>query len=325
MTFNRRDLFRLLGIGGATGAAGTVGFLGGQQGAENRGQAEEHSSGSVYGGNFTPPSGLGPRALDDLLIPPPAPTGTASKDVKIIDFKVIEQSLEIADGTFIDTWTYEGHAPGPVIRVVEGQELEVRLHNTAAHPHNIHFHGRHNIASDGWQPVAPGKTSVQKFSATPFGLYPYHCHVPPISEHVARGMYGVMIVDPPEARPPAQEFVLTLGAWSGPEGPVFAWNGIAGFFARFPIKVTAGQPVRIYLSNLVMTEPMASFHLHGEMFNIIRGGMGMVPVETSDVIMLGPTERAIIEFTLPERGRYMFHPHHIGMAERGAMGWFAAV
>jgi nitrite reductase (NO-forming) len=324
MAFNRRDLFRLLGIGGATGAAGTIGFLNGQQGSENNDHAE-HSTGSAYGGNFTPPSGLGPKALDYLLIPPPPAIGKASAHAKIIDYRVIEQSLEIAEGTFVDAWTYEGHAPGPVIRVIEGQELEVRLHNTAAHPHNIHFHGRHNIASDGWQPIAPGKTSVQKFHAMPYGLHPYHCHVPPIAEHVSRGMYGVMIVDPPVARPPAQEFVLTLGAWPGPNGPIFTWNGIAGFFARFPIKVTAGHPVRIYLSNLVMNEPMASFHLHGEMFDIFRGGMNMIPDETSDVIMLGPTERAIIEFTLPERGRYMFHPHHIGMAERGALGWFAAV
>jgi FtsP/CotA-like multicopper oxidase with cupredoxin domain len=53
--------------------------------------------------------------------------------------------------------------------------------------------------------------------------------------------------------------------------------------------------------------------------------MGDGPALTTDVMMLGQMERAVIEFTLPERGRYMFHPNHHSMAARGAMGWFSAI
>ena len=323
MAFGRRELFRLLGIGGTAGAAATAGYLLGKGPPENPEQAEDHPSGSAYGGRFDPPASLGPKASDQWLVPPNP--NALSSEPRMVDFRVVEQSLEIADGTFVDAWTYEGGVPGPVIRAVEGQKLEVRLHNTAARPHNIHFHGRHNIRSDGWQPVAPGKSSIQEFVAEPFGLHPYHCHVPPIAEHIGRGMYGVMIVDPPGGRPPAQEFILTLGSWPGPNGPVYTWNGLAGYYARFPIRVRSNEKVRVYLTNMVMNEPLASFHLHGEVFDIFRSGMTTKPDDRSDIMTLGPAERAIIEFTLPERGRYMFHPHHIGMAERGAMGWFAAI
>jgi nitrite reductase (NO-forming) len=325
MAFKRRDLFRLLGLGGATGAAGALGFTAGKSSPDDSSDTPPDHTPNAYGGLFTPPAGLGPRALDHLLIPPSSQHDQLSDEVRIVDLNVVEQPQEIADGTLVDAWTYEGFAPGPVVRVAQGQAIEVSLQNLAPRPHNIHFHGRHDINSDGWQPVAPGKRSVQKFIAEPFGLHPYHCHVPPIAEHIARGMYGVFIVDPPGGRPPAQEFVLTLGSWPGSNGPIFTWNGIAGFFARFPIRVTTGEKVRVYLTNMVMDQPMASFHLHGEMFDVFRSGLGLAPDETSDILMLGPAERAIIEFTLPRRGRYMFHPHHIGMAERGAMGWFAAV
>jgi nitrite reductase (NO-forming) len=53
--------------------------------------------------------------------------------------------------------------------------------------------------------------------------------------------------------------------------------------------------------------------------------MGDEPAFRTDTITMGQAERAMVEFTLPEPGRYMFHPHQHYLAERGSMGWFAAV
>ncbi len=93
---------------------------------------------------------------------------------------------------------------------------------------------------------------------------------------------------------------------------------------KYPIKVRAGALVRVYLVNMVGDEPQLSFHLHAQTFDLYRSGTSLRPDEKTDVVTLAQAERAILEFRLPDRGRYMFHPHQARMAERGAMGWFAA-
>jgi FtsP/CotA-like multicopper oxidase with cupredoxin domain len=94
---------------------------------------------------------------------------------------------------------------------------------------------------------------------------------------------------------------------------------------KYPVRVKAGELVRVYLVNMVGDEPAVSFHLHAQVFDVFRSGTMLRPDERTDVVTLAQAERAILEFRLPERGRYMFHPHQARLAERGAMGWFAAV
>jgi FtsP/CotA-like multicopper oxidase with cupredoxin domain len=77
--------------------------------------------------------------------------------------------------------------------------------------------------------------------------------------------------------------------------------------------------------NFVEYDPVGSFHLHAQSFDVYRSGTSLTPQDHTDVITLGQTERAIVEFRLPRRGRYMFHPHQIWMAEKGAMGWITAI
>jgi nitrite reductase (NO-forming) len=184
------------------------------------------------------------------------------------------------------------------------------------------------VSQDGWQPIPAGGAETYRLRAGPVGLHPYHCHALPLSQHIARGLYGALIVDPPGGRAPAHEFVLVLCGFDldgDGRNELYAWNGVAGFFARFPIKVPAGERVRLYLVNMVSGDPVASFHLHAETFDVYRTGTRLEPDEHTDVVTLSQAERAVVEFQLPERGRYMFHPHQVHMAERGAMGWFAAV
>ena len=95
---------------------------------------------------------------------------------------------------------------------------------------------------------------------------------------------------------------------------------MAGYYERFPLKVPVGELVRIYLMNMVEPDPIASFHLHAQTFDLYRSGTSVSAHEHTDIVSLGPAERAILELRLPRRGRYMFHPHQSRMAERGAMG-----
>ncbi len=285
------------------------------------------TSAGPYGGMFAPPGSLGPDALDHITTPPPAPGGRGGRVIEV-EMTVTTRRIEVANGVVYEAWTYNDTAPGPTLRATEGDTLRIHFRNATAHDHNLHFHGRHSPLHDGWEPIRPGGETVYEIVAGPVGLHPYHCHTMPIDQHIAKGLYGALIVDPPGGRPPAHEVMLILGGWDldgAGSNDVYTWNGIAGYYEKFPIKLPAGDPVRAYVVNMVEYDPVASFHLHAETFDVYPSGMGEAPTFATDVITLGQTDRAMLEFTLSERGRYMFHPHQHSIAHRGAMGWFSAI
>jgi FtsP/CotA-like multicopper oxidase with cupredoxin domain len=229
---------------------------------------------------------------------------------------------------FVEAWTYNESVPAPIMRATEGDALRIHFVNRTGHPHSIHFHGSHRPEMDGWEPVPAGGETVYEIEAGPAGLHPFHCHTMPLAEHIARGLYGMMIVDPVGGRPEAQEVALLLSGFSNEEigrNGVVAWNGVAGFYHDHPIKVAREEPVRAYIVNMLEYEPLASFHLHSQTFDVYPAGMGEAPTFRDDTIALAQGQRAMIEFTLPTYGRYMFHPHQHWLAERGASGWFAAI
>ncbi len=342
---NRREALRRLGTGVTVLGAGLVGAVGGRRTAAGESYEGDSSPGEPgrvssalpvgaaagpYGDDYSPPPDLAADALDAVTFPPAAsrrPVGSRPRTIEV-EIGVVEVRRAISRTVVYDAWTYNGTAPGPILRATEGDLLRVRFTNRTNHDHNLHFHGRHSPLHDGWEPVPPGGETIYEITAGPAGVHPYHCHTMPIDRHIARGLYGTLIVDPPEGRPPASEVVLALSGWDvdgDGRNELYTWNGVAGFHRKYPIKVPAGEPVRAYVLNLVEFDPVASFHLHAEMFDVYPSGMGDAPALTADIISLGQMERAIIEFTLPERGRYLFHPHQHSMAARGAMGWFAAI
>jgi nitrite reductase (NO-forming) len=301
---------------GYAAAAPPVGLVSGSAGAQS----------GLYGHHAGPPTSLRQDELDACTYPP-AYDGRAGM-TREYDLSVTSRQVAVADGTVVDAWTYNGSVPGPTLRATEGDRLRIRMANLTSHAHNVHLHGRHDPAMDGWEPIPPGEEFTYELTAAPFGLHPYHCHIAPVAEHVGRGLYGAMIVDPPGGRPPAREVVLVLGGWDlngDGRNDLVCFNGVAGAYHRFPITVAVGELVRVYLVNLLEHDPIASFHLHAQTFDVYRSGTSLEPDTHTDVVALSQGERAIVEFRLPERGRYMFHPHQSRLANRGAMGWFAAV
>jgi nitrite reductase (NO-forming) len=323
--FSRRDfLFFALGLSGGTL---TARWLNGHPVALRRpataGGSPRAAQDSAYGAMTAPPDELDASALDDLTTPPPRKMGRHE-----VELWVGEQSVAVGRGRVMPAWTFNGRIPGPTIRATDGDEVRIRFRNLGARPHNLHFHGTHAIATDGWEPVPPGGEAERRFQAGPAGLHPYHCDMTPAPEHISHGLYGVLLVDPRGGRRPAREIVLTLGGFDTDgdgQSDLFGWNGVAGYYMKYPLKVHAGELVRVYLTNMLGDVPVISFHLHATVFDVYRSGTSLRPDERSDVVTLAPAERAILEFRLPERGRYMFHPHQARLAERGAMGWFTAV
>jgi FtsP/CotA-like multicopper oxidase with cupredoxin domain len=334
---SRRDLLKKAGLGGAVVLGGSViGRSGGRVGAtEEPGvyTAEGHMVvgddvlNDIYGHGVGPPPGTDASHLDSATFPPPA-DGRPPGAVRDIEIAVEERLLTVASGVDIDAWTYNGTVPAPTIRATEGDLLRIHFENRTGHAHNLHFHGSHRPEHDGWEPVPPGGSTIYEIEAGPAGVHPYHCHTAPLAEHIARGLYGMLIVDPPGGRPPAHEVTLIISGFSNDDigrNGVVAWNGMAGFYHHYPIKVPVGELVRVYVVNMLEYEPLGSFHLHAETFDVYPAGMGAEPAFRDDTIALTQGQRAMIEFTLPHYGRYMFHPHQHWLADRGAVGWFAAV
>lgn len=325
-----------LGLGGrqVAAAAGTDGGAGAAAAPpgtdaypDGRGIVGDAAVAANYGHGAAPPVGA-PATLLDAVTRPPARDGQPAGATREYELDVLETSLEVAQGVVMEAWTYGGRAPGPILRATEGDTLRVTVNNRTERPHNLHLHGRHSPQMDGWEPIPPGDSFTYEVTAEPFGVHPYHCHTMPLAMHISRGLYGAFIVDPPQPRPPAHEVVLVLSGWDTDgdgRNELAAFNGVAGWYQRHPITVPVGEPVRVYVLNMTEHEPVASFHLHAQTFDVFWHGTSTTPDLHADTIGLTMGDRAIVEFTLPERGRYMFHPHQHHLADAGAMGWFAAV
>lgn len=296
--------------------------------------------------------------LTDYYKPPKDPiTGE-----RVFELTAAPQTIRVASGVQFPAWallppprgpsTFPGPtAPGPTLRCSEGDRVRIKFHNGDRHPHTIHLHGIHPAAADGvFEILNAGQDYEYEFTAEPFGLFLYHCHVMPVKKHIAKGLYGAFIVDPvtdpitgqPATRPEAdREMVMVMNGFDvdfDDENEFYTVNGIANYYLDNPIRIGVGELVRIYLVNLTEFDPVNSFHLHGNMFRLYRTGTRFDPnatfssttgtlderikkwlyldrfAEVTDTIFLGQGERAILEF-IPR-------PLHKPTQPQGAPGRF---
>ncbi|MBW7459770.1 multicopper oxidase domain-containing protein, partial [Paenibacillus sepulcri] len=206
--------------------------------------------------------------------------------------------------------------------------VRVTFRNASAHPHSIHFHGIHPTNMDGLEPVALGETFIYEFEAKPAGMQVYHCHVQPFTRHIHKGLYGNFIIDPKVPRKPAKEFSMVMNAFDldlDGENEVYTVNGFAFAYMARPIKVKAGELIRIYISNMTEFDLINSFHLHASYFHYYATGADPEarPYFT-DTVMQCQGERGLVEIVFPAPGRYMFHAHQSEFTELGWMGFFEA-
>ena len=256
------------------------------------------------------------------------PSGRVLREWEIF---AVDKEIEIAPGVRYPAWTYNGRVPGPTLRCREGEALRVRFVNGSEHPHTMHFHGFHPPTMDGIPEVgdgviAPGQSTTYEFEADPFGLHLYHCHVSPLAEHIARGLYGALIIDPKEGRPEAEELVMVMNGFNtnfDAEGnQLYAVNTVAFHYVNEPIEVKRGELVRIYLVNILEFDPINSFHVHGSFFDYYPTGTSLRPSEFTDTIMQAQAQRGILELRFKFPGQVMFHAHKTEFAELGWMGFF---
>jgi len=211
-----------------------------------------------------------------------APAAQA-KTVKV-HFVAKETTVVIDNkGTKYPAWTFNGTIPGPVVRVTVGDLVDFTLTNpkTNKNSHSIDFHAAEVDVLNEFAPVKPGQEKHFKFIPKRPGVFMYHCGASPMAQHIARGMYGVIIVDPKhysKAFPkPDREYVLVQGqyfpnaedakamienrGWAGAliNGKMFHYDPVHDPNATQVLMAKPGERVRIYFVNASINMPVA-FH-----------------------------------------------------------------
>jgi len=255
------------------------------------------------------------------------PGGTTLREFTIIaeDDKI----MEVSPGVFYNVWTFNGTVPGPTIRATEGDVVRINFINNGSKAHTIHFHGIHPAEMDGVFEIvgSGGGKFTYEFEAGPVGVHPYHCHVMPLEEHIAHGLYGVFIVDPKEEREPADEMVMVLNGLDtdfDTENNFYAANTIPFYYQHHPIQINTNELIRVYVVNMVEFDPINNFHLHGNLYYYYPTGTDKIPAFYTDMITLSQTERGIMEFEYNYPGKYLFHAHKVEFSEKGWVGIFLA-
>lgn len=247
---------------------------------------------------------------------------------------------EIAPGIYFNYWTYNKQVPGPMLRVREGDTIELALTNdpSSLHDHNIDLHA---VTGPGGGAslthVMPGETKTFKWKALNPGLYVYHCAMPNVSTHNSHGQYGMILVEPKEGLSKVdKEFYLMQGelytvGQSGKKGLVpfdsdalldghpnyVVFNGKVESTPRIHAKV--GETVRIYVGNGGVNL-ISSFHVIGEIFDTVHpnasiGGALEHNTQTTAVL---PGGASIVEFTLDVPGKYLLVDHALARMNKGA-------
>ena len=237
-----------------------------------------------------------------------------------------QQTKEVSPGVFYNVWTFNGTIPGPTLRATEGDLVRITLINNGTKFHSIHFHGIHKSEMDGvFEGIAPGGKFTYEFTAEPFGVFPYHCHMQPLEEHITHGLYGVFIIDPKKPRADADEMVMVMNGYDtdfDTENNFYTVNGIPYYYMHHPIQIDKNRLIRIYLLNMLEFDPINNFHLHANMFDLYRTGTKLIPDEYTDIVTMSQGESGILEFSYKYPGKYMFHAHKTEFAEKGWVGLF---
>ena len=253
------------------------------------------------------------------------------------------QSAQVGAGVTQKRMTYNGGVPGPVLRGQVGDHFEITLVNDGTMSHSIDFHAGVLAPDKSMRSISPGQSLQYNFTATRSGIWLYHCSTAPMSVHLAAGMHGAVIIDPPGLSQVDHEFVLIQSEiYLGPEGgatdeakvaaktpDLMAFNGMAFQYKYRPLQVRAGQRVRFWLMDAGPSLP-CTFHVVGGQFDQVfyegawtLGGPDQIGARWSggsQALNLGPCQGGFVEFVPPQAGHYTFVTHAFADMEKGAVG-----
>jgi nitrite reductase (NO-forming) len=268
--------------------------------------------------------------------------GTVSAKTVQVSLTAEEVNLPIDNkGTMYPTWTFNGKVPGPVVRVTQGDTVEFTFHNAPGNKmsHSVDFHAAQVDVMSEFAPIKPGKTKKWTFKAKYPGVFFYHCGADPMIQHIARGMFGVIIVDPkdPNAMPKAdREYVLIQSElYKNPEdvkammadqwsnvmfnGRVFRYDPLHDPNATKTLVAKPGERVRIYFVNAGPNEFSAFHPIAGIWDAVYPSGNPKNVLHGMQNYAVGPGDAAIFDLISPVEGANAIVSHSMRSALSGAI------
>jgi nitrite reductase (NO-forming) len=248
-----------------------------------------------------------------------------------IHLTAIEKKVDIADGRSLAAWTFEGTIPGPVIRVRQGDSVEFTVENKGTLPHSIDLHAAQTPPDRHYKSIGPGQSLTYTWRANYPGIFNYYCGTAPMIQHIANGMYGAIIVDPPNPRPPAREIVLVQSEiFSSPtdiqgmmnrETKNVVFNGYVNKYVGTPLEAKPGELIRFYVVN-AGPNSFSAFHVIGGIFDrVYESGNPANVMRGVQTWTIPPGGAALFEIILPEEGIYPMVTHSMADGLSGALAF----
>ena len=305
----------------------------------------------------TGPYAEGASLSMDAAVKPLDPSAT-----KVVRLDTTHKIIEIAPGVKFSAWTFGDVVPGPVVRARVGDRIKFVMSNrsdeavpglrvtAAPMMHSMDFHSAMVSPQDKYRSIAPGQTIEFEFTANYPGVFMYHCGTPMVLEHIASGMYGMMIVEPRGGYPTQvnKEYAIIQsefytmpdpqkrkidgvplyvldGKRVRSKSPTYTvFNGRYNGFVEKPLKADPGDRVRLFVLN-VGPSNTSSFHVVGTIFDRVWiEGNPDNQFRGMQTVLLGSSQGAIVEFYIPEAGGYVMVDHHFANASQGAVGLISA-
>ena len=268
----------------------------------------------------------------------PALPPVASEPTLRLDWRARELPIRIRPDLAIAAWTFEGDVPGPIVHVRQGDTIEFTLTNEGSVPHSMDFHAAQIDPSQAFRSVARGRSVTFTFTPRHAGAYVYHCGTAPVLLHIGSGMYGAIIVDPPQPLPVAREFVLVQSEFyltAAPGGIAVSdyrkmmrtvpdyvvFNGRPDQYVAEPLRVRRGERVRFYVVSAGPTHP-CNFHIVGEQFDAVYlGSPPALPLPGVQTFTVPPGGGMVFELVADLAGEFPFVNHGFGHGQKGAIGF----
>jgi nitrite reductase (NO-forming) len=304
----------------------------------------------------------GPYAVGDALSMDATVKPLSPDHVKEIRLDTTHKIIEIAPGVKFSAWTFGNQVPGPIVRARVGDRIKFSMTNrsdeqapglqvmAAPMMHSMDFHAAMVSPQDKYRSVAPGQTISFEFTPNYPGVFMYHCGTPMVLEHIASGMYGMVIVEPRNGYPTKvdreyaviqSEFYTKLdpqkrkvdgqplyvldGERVRTKAPTYTvFNGRYNGMVDNPLPAKPGERVRLFVLN-VGPSNTSSFHVVGTIFDRVwMEGNPDNQWRGAQTVLLGSSDAAIVEFIVPEAGSYVMVDHHFANASQGAIGLIKA-
>jgi len=275
----------------------------------------------------------------------PPPIDRRSPAVVHVELNASVQTISLAKGVLYHAWTFGGGVPGPFIRARVGDMLDVLVTNndTNGMAHNLDFHAVTGPGGGGAVTlVAPGERKTARFLLQHPGLFVYHCGTAPVTDHLANGMYGLILVEPKGGLPKVDReyYVMQSEFYTKVPDPVtmfaeysheaglredpsyIVFNGDAMLLmGDRALTANTGETVRIYFGNAGPNK-IASFHVVGMVMDRVyrEGDLVSEPAHDIQTTLVPPGGAAVVDLTATVPGVYTLLDHAIFRTEKGAAG-----